>query len=59
MSQGCKMDVVFGGGKCNEISDVPIPYFKPIPIPLPIPAFRADTNTANTTNTFLSIEHHQ
>ena len=39
--------------------DVPIPHFKPIPILLPIPAFRADTDTANTTNTFLSIEHHQ
>ena len=42
-----------------EIRDVPIPHFKPIPILLPIPAFRADTDTADTTNTFLSIEHHQ
>ena len=40
-------------------SDVPIPYFKPISIPLPVPAFRADTDTADTTDTFLSIEHHQ
>ena len=41
--------------------DVPIPYFKPIPILLPIPAFRAntDTDSADTTDTFLSIEHHQ
>ena len=41
------------------IRDVPIPHFKPIPILLPIPAFRADTDTADTTDTFLSIEHHQ
>ena len=42
-------------------SDVPIPHFKPIPILLPIPTFRADTDTdtADTTDTFLSIEHHQ
>ena len=39
--------------------DVPIPHFKPIPILLPIPPFRANTDTADTTNTFLSIEHHQ
>ena len=26
-----------------------------VPILLPIPAFRADTDTADTTNTFLSI----
>ena len=47
--------------KLLKYSDVPIPHFKPILILLPIPAFRADTNTdtANTTNTFLSIEHHQ
>ena len=45
----------------NFTSDVPIPHFKPISILLPIPAFRADTNTdtADTTDTFLSIEHHQ
>ena len=42
-----------------ETSDVPIPHFKPIPILLPIPALRANTNTADTTDTFLSIEHHQ
>ena len=42
-------------------NDVPIPHFKPIPILLPIPAFKADTDTdtADTTDTFLSIEHHQ
>ena len=39
--------------------DVPIPHFKPILILLPIPAFRADIDTVDTTNTFLSIEHHQ
>ena len=49
-------------GKLSELivnSDLPIPYFKPIPIPLPIPAFKADTDTADITDTFLSIEHHQ
>ena len=40
-------------------SDVPIPHFKPIPIPLSISAFKTDTDTADTTDTFLSIEHHQ
>ena len=41
-------------------SDVPIPHFKPIPILLPIPEFRADTDTdtADTTDTFPSIEYH-
>ena len=39
--------------------DVPIPHFKPIPILLSIPAFRVNTDTADTTDTFLSIEHHQ
>ena len=39
--------------------DVLIPHFKLIPILLPIPPFRADTNTTDTTDTFLSIEHHQ
>ena len=33
-------------------SDVPIPHFQPIPILLPIPAFRADTDTADTPDTF-------
>ena len=39
--------------------DVPMPHFKPIPILLPIPPFRADTDTADTTDTFLYTEHHQ
>ena len=34
------------------IRDVPTPHFKPISILLPIPAFRADTDTDNTTDTF-------
>ena len=33
--------------------DVPIPHSKPIPIRLPIPSFRADTDTADTTDTFI------
>ena len=41
--------------KAEDIRDVPIPHFKPIPIP----PFRADTDTTDTTDTFLSIEHHQ
>ena len=53
--ENIKVSPVFG------IRDVPIPHFKPIPIILPIPAFRADTDTitADTTDTFSSIEHHQ
>ena len=41
----------------TKTKDVPIPHFKLIL--LPIPAFREDTDTAKTTDTFLSIEHHQ
>ena len=42
-----------------QTRDVPIPHFKLIPILLLIPPFRADTDTANTTDSFLSIKHHQ
>ena len=50
---GITWNMIVSNLKCQvQIRDVPIPHFKLMLILLPTPAFRADTDTADTTDIF-------